>query len=48
MRRQTEQHEIRQNELGVQIRRQEQEDKQIAKVNALAAPQARRTLTMND
>jgi hypothetical protein len=48
MRRQTEQHEIRQNELGVQIRRQEQEDKQIAKVNALAAPQVRRTLTMND
>ena len=46
--RQIERHEIRQNELGVQIRRQEEEDKQIANVNALAAPQVRRTLTVND
>jgi hypothetical protein len=47
MQRQIEQYEIRQNRLSVQICRQE-EDKQIATVKALAAPQIRRTWAMNN
>jgi hypothetical protein len=48
MQRQIEQYEIRQNRLSVQICRQEEEDKQIATVKALAAPQIRRTWAMNN